>query len=268
MARFTNYYRAYKKLARRSRLKRRSYMNRMVRKRINPEKSIKYHVSNAYFTYSTDVTPSPIIPYVVYTYNGTNWGITQNQLINTMTFTLSQVPNANEFTALYDSYRINKIVVKIIPKFNVTGTQNDITNQDPTDSGSVKNTQMIPRIHTAIDYNSSIPAPTTYTNAVQYVSQYMTYKTTNGYREHVRTIYKPKCKIGNPSDPSIATVENNKLWLPTSQDAVEFYGLHVVVENPLANVLGSITGTIAVDDNLIFYFDTQITYHLMFKNTK
>ena len=77
---------------------------------------------------------------------------------NAWSFNLSQLPNYTDFTNLYDQYRINKIVFKIIPKFS----------EASINAGTANNANLA-QIHSVIDYDDAV-TPTALSDLVQYQS--------------------------------------------------------------------------------------------------
>lgn len=70
---------------------------------------------------------------------------------------LNEVVGYGEFTALFDSYRINKIVIKFIPEINQMNT------------GLAAGTAIVPLFYSAIDYDSG-SAPTSAAEVQEYAS--------------------------------------------------------------------------------------------------
>lgn len=112
-------------------------------------------------------------------------------------FSLNELPDFSEFQNLYDQFRINKIVWKLVP------------NANNADAGA---TQRLPQIHSVLDYTDST-APTSLDELVQYNN----YRMTMGSRIHSRkltpvfldNVYVTSVtqRAGNP---------NFKKWLSTS----------------------------------------------------
>jgi len=74
-------------------------------------------------------------------------------------FSLDQVPNPSEFTNLFDSYKIDKVVVK----FQAVGVQ-QISSEYSNGAGAVS---YQPRTYTAVDYDDDT-VPTALTELTQY----------------------------------------------------------------------------------------------------
>lgn len=153
-------------------------------------------------------------------------------------FQLSYVPNSAEFTALFDAYRINKVVVKFMP----TGTQVLVN--------SASNPEEAPICHAVIDYNDA-NAPTSADELRQYAN--------------VRTfpINKPQTFVFRPRTAtpvyrdglSAAYLQNSpRLFIDCSYADVPHYGMKVWVQG----------------GNTVQVYRTRIEviYYFSFKNTK
>lgn len=86
-------------------------------------------------------------------------------------FKLSDVPGYTEFTALYDMFRINKVLLNIEPTWNAT------------DANSTSTLTYAPDVHSVIDYNDSANA-----GSLNELREYSTYKRTRQGRCHKRII--------------------------------------------------------------------------------
>lgn len=122
-------------------------------------------------------------------------------------FSLEDVPNYTEFTALYDMYKINAVKITFLPQM----TQN-------VSLGSVNNPQASTRFFSVIDYNDS-SAPT----SIDELRQYQSCKMTPILRKHTRFIMKPKILDSSNSSRSP--------WISTSSPSTNYFGLKVAVEN-------------------------------------
>lgn len=126
-------------------------------------------------------------------------------------FSLNQLPDFTEFQNLYDQFRINKVVWKLVPNVN------------SAESGAA---QKLPQVHSVCDYNDST-APTTLDELVQYNN----YRMTMGSRIHNRkltpafldNVYVTGAtqRAGNP---------NYKQWLSTSNSTdVPHHGIKYAI---------------------------------------
>lgn len=144
-------------------------------------------------------------------------------------FSLADVPNSAEFTALYDMYKINGIQITFIPQM----TQN-------ISVGTVNNVFASLRFFSAIDYNDS-----TAVSSIDAIREYQTCKYTSVLRTHKRYIPKPKMLDGSNSTSLVN-------WVATSSPATNYYGLKIAIEttgNPMT-------------------FAVEAKYYLSFKNVK
>lgn len=126
-------------------------------------------------------------------------------------FRLNQLPDFTEFQNLYDQFRINKVVWKLVPNVN------------SAESGAA---QKLPQVHSVCDYNDST-APTTLDELVQYNN----YRMTMGSRIHNRkltpafldNVYVTSA-IQRPGNP------NYKQWLSTSNSTdVPHHGIKYAI---------------------------------------
>lgn len=79
-----------------------------------------------------------------------------------LTFALNQVPEYARFTALFDQYRINRVVVKFIP------TMSTLVNRPYDDTTTILVGEGVPRLATAIDRDDDqLPSSTTGFNDLQ-----------------------------------------------------------------------------------------------------
>lgn len=197
-----------------------------------------------------------IHPHKVTTYKAGQIALTSGgSTISTgIPFTLGDVPNAAEFVALYDVFKIQKVTISIIPQFNVqqvggAGATPPVTGQS-----------IYPGFHSCIDYND-ITAPTTITDLVEYA----TYKNTRGGRTHTRTL-KPKYLIASMVGGSGTNVaEESGKWLNTNSGTIAAPTPSVVPHYGI-KLLSDTVPTLTSPD--VILFDLKIVYYLIFKNTK
>lgn len=143
------------------------------------------------------------------------------------------LPNYTEFTNLYDMYRINKIVVKLIPKVSETGMVLGATNN----SAGIQ-------LHSAIDYDDST-APT---NIAQ-LCQYSTYKMTRGHNIHTR-VFVPKCEMSAGGTANVAPKAYQ--WLDTAHPDIPHFGMKLIIPTITAST--------------IIYYDYSVTAYISCKN--
>lgn len=161
--------------------------------------------------------------------------LTANSLTDTgygLRFTLSDVVNYTEFTALYDMYKINAIKLSFLPQV----TQNiSLTG--------VQNPAGYARLYSAIDRTDS-SAPTT-TNQIK---EYASCKWTPLLKPHTR--YIPKPAILDASGFSINT------WVSCASPLTVFYGLKVAIEAMGSSVITTMS------------YSIDAKFYLSFKNVK
>lgn len=150
-------------------------------------------------------------------------------------FRLNSLVDSSEFTNLFDQYRINKIVWKLVP------------NANNADAGA---TQRLPQVHSVIDHDD-VTAPTTLDQLVQYSN----YRMTMGSRVHTR-VFTPSSiddsfQSAGTSYP--ATISYKK-WLSSTYDAITHLGIKYAIGSTAT--AGSITYT------------PYITYYLSCKDVK
>lgn len=124
-------------------------------------------------------------------------------------FSLADVPNATEFTTLYDQYKITGIQFKLYPRFN---------SVDQNLSGG--------RIWTVLDYDdSNLPA------TINELCQYQNVKCTNTSQIHSRYL-KPKFNLTTGS----ANVPQSKFWIDVASTSVPYRGIKGIIEPTSASV--------------------------------
>lgn len=166
--------------------------------------------------------------------------------LGAQTFTLSQLPNATEFTQLYDQYKITGIKFEIIPTYNVNAVA-----QVTDDTAS--NLYLIPTVHTVLDFDDH-QAPAN----LEELMQYQNLKTTRGNVIHKR-YWKPKAiavlqnTTGTPLE--FARGLSNE-WIDCGNPNVLHYGLK-----------WAIMPHTSAPDTIVKY-DVKVTYYMIFKNVR
>lgn len=181
--------------------------------------------------------------------NGTDQGFNYN-------FTLSDLVNTAEYTALYDRYRINYVVMKLIPRYNTNLILSDVdsaTVQPATTNYFDNRNYGLPEIMTAIDYDSAVtPA------SINDIMEYRTYKRTLGSKEHIRSL-KPRLLV----DSSNIGVSMAKKWIDCDKPNVPHYGVIGMITN--IPKLPASTDPVAYQK---YYIDLDITYFLSMRDSK
>lgn len=126
-------------------------------------------------------------------------------------FQFNQLPNFSEFIQLYDSYRINKMVIKYVPNIN---------------SANAGSTPMC-QFHSVLDYNDATPL-TLLTSAFEYQN----WKMTRGAKVHTRTLTPAILDgVGNAGGVTPSFVKPAyKQWIATSSANIPHFGLKWVAE--------------------------------------
>lgn len=151
-------------------------------------------------------------------------------------FKLDQVPGYAELTALYDQYRIAKVVFEIIPQFNINALGV---------SGA-------PSLHTAIDYDD-ITAPPNLETLLEYGS----YKQTRGTSIHKRILVPRTAAIAFQSATTVGyTLGRSRQWIDEQSPSVPHYGLKLFIQS-------TVTG-----GELTCFYDIKVTYYIGCKNVK
>lgn len=118
---------------------------------------------------------------------------------------LTNLPNATEFTTLFDEYRINKVVVKFIPNF---------TGSDMNPNATFNS---MPNIYSIIDYDDqSTPAN------LDELLQYPSMKLTRGNSIHTR-VFTPKVSLDVNGTGGVAA--KAKQWLDCAVSTVPHNGM-------------------------------------------
>lgn len=149
-------------------------------------------------------------------------------------FHLNDVVNYQEFTALYDMYKINAVKVYFYPQQTQSTSLSTFNNADAA-----------ARFYSVIDRNDG----NTLTQ-VNDAREYKSCKWTTLFRPHIRYIHKPK--IVDRGD----TYTPGNPWIKTTSPDQNYYGLKIAVEPTQAAVATIMT------------FRVEIKYYLAFKNVK
>jgi len=152
-------------------------------------------------------------------------------LLSTFQFTLNGAGgNVPAFTQIYDQYKISKVVIKFIPKFNMMAS----------DVGSSVNFVSV------IDYDDSNPLPNTGA-----AWQYQSCKMTRGTAIHTRILKPSANALFDASSGALAPRKSP--WLDCNNTSVPHYGIKLACNDLPA-------GANALD------FDLQVIYYIAFKN--
>ncbi len=121
-------------------------------------------------------------------------------------YSLSSVPDASDFTALFDQYRISSVRVTFRP---ITTFNNFLAG----------NSALPPQLYTAIDYNDGTLV------SIADLQQYQSCKVTRFDQNQVRT-FSPMIQLAaNASGSAVLSVADSSRWIDTAQTSVFYYGL-------------------------------------------
>lgn len=163
---------------------------------------------------------------------------------------LSDVPNASEFTALYDQFKILKIKTYIVMRANVNSLNDSAGN----------NNIGMPNIICAEDLDD-VTAPSDNLAGYQVVQQYARSKAmsfTPEKRVFRFTVVPAVSTQIFESGVSTAYSPKRLQWISTNDPTTPHYGMKYVIEVPISG------GTVGVD----VAFDVYATYKLLFRSVK
>jgi len=180
----------------------------------------------------------------------------------TLTFSLLDLVQYQEFQKLFDMYKIKAVGVEIVPRqpqmIYQTASGADTGGSAPVPNVDAGGTHLagtssygLSEILSAIDYNDTT-TPADYQEVIQYADC----KITRDGKIHRRYL-KPKMVI----DPT-STALNMNGWLPTDKYNVPHYGIRGIIAN-VPNI--SINGS---SDHPVMWYDVILTYYIDFKVTK
>jgi len=157
------------------------------------------------------------------------------------TFQLFDIPQYLSYTALYEEYKIDKIV------FSLKALQNVSVGVTSTAANYLSTLGMI---HSTVDYNDAV-APTT----IQSMMNDSTYKGTVSSRNHTRT-FVPRWL--NDVASNVAN-QSKTGWLNTDTTSVSHYGVKWAFEGGYTNAIASAPS---------FVVEPIVTYYISFRNPK
>lgn len=153
----------------------------------------------------------------------------QNNIATAYQFNLNQLPNATEFTNLFDQYKILKAKISFVPGGNMALI---------SPLSGVSSSFGFGRFLSAIDYDDAT-APADENTLLQYEQPNL--KITSPMRTHTRYI-NPKVLAAIYQSAISTSYESRKApWLDVGNPSVPHYGLKVWVNAPLSTVAASIT---------------------------
>lgn len=135
-------------------------------------------------------------------------------------FDLVTVPGYSEFTAMYDFFKINAVVVRYIPASNVTFT---------TSTAAAEQTAHYSRFISVLDYNDR-----TVPTSVDNLRQYANCKVTPNNVTHRRYLHPKPIFVVDEDASSGSSVGIGQLrspWISTASNNTEFYGIKWAIEH-------------------------------------
>lgn len=138
-------------------------------------------------------------------------------LLFSIKFLLSELPQVGSFTALFDAYKISKVVVKLVPMISQV--------QQPASVALVGTSTE--HMNTVIDKDDSTPL-----SNISDALQYETFKQTPGYKYHKRAFVPAvSMQAFKTSGTTIGFVQKKQQWIDIAYTDVEHYGMKGVVQD-------------------------------------
>jgi len=175
-------------------------------------------------------------------------GADGNDAFTPRSFGLSDLPDYTDFTNLFDWYKINKIVVRLLPYFSQT---TDVPNS--ATFGTFSSASNL-RIFTAIDTGL---APTlTAANAVNTIRQYSNCKVTPYIKGQTRS-FRPRYDGLDAETVESQTVGPTP-WIDTTSTSAIHYGLLIAIDTSGLNPASINQGDVLLR--------IEATYYMSFKS--
>lgn len=195
-------------------------MRRVMRSRRGPRQPVQYFKRSVYVPGATQANSTATV-------------------YGSSIFNLNAIPNATEFTNLYDQYKINLVKFQLIPRGNASDIQNGTT------------TGQSMGVFSAIDYDDNT-APT----SIDELMQYQNMKMTRSHQIHKR-VFKPRARI-NIVGAAGAGVNgqifgSRNPWIDCNAPTVPHYCLKWALQQ-LPNGFQD--------------YDLKVDYYLAFKNVR
>lgn len=154
------------------------------------------------------------------------------------------LPQFSAFSAVFDAYRINKVVVKFIP------LANSITSAVNTSGNIVAENQWL---STVIDYDDGVLLTTENS-----LLEYETFKQTPPYRRHTRAFVPALAQEAyKTSGTTIGFMQGRRKWLDAAYGDVEHYGIKGLVNGPASQT-----------DQVQTAWKVYVTMYISFKQTR
>lgn len=181
-------------------------------------------------------------------------GISGAANFGTYTFSLDQLPNYTEFTNLFDQYRINKVVLKLIPQYNQSTFNVGHANNTAT-SGQLSGRN--PRFMIVNDYDDDT-APVNMDTLRQYANVKVYPVMNNKLIKH--TITPATQMMAYETIGTTGYIPKFKQWINCSDSNVPHYAIKWGIEDTSA-----INNTAASLANAQVYFRVEASIYLSFK---
>lgn len=160
-------------------------------------------------------------------------------------FKLSELPNASEFTNLFDQYKITKVEVTFYPMTMPVSSGLNNTGASILPLGAT-----VPLLFTVVDYNS------VNTTTLNQMRQYSTLNVTTYGRVHKRT-FVPKMSTnvyqGVSGDGYAQPIQAP--WVDTASAEVEYYGIKAMLNT-------------CVSQNAQFRYNISVDVHIACRYTR
>lgn len=170
-------------------------------------------------------------------------------------FNLANLYRLTEFTSLFDSYKINKVVLRIMPYAS------SMPAVAPT-GASVGVNGLSPILHYAIDTDSA-SAPAADETGIADLHEYANYRRKRVLDNGITITFRPKAQGIVFDDDAlnnqiVASEMAKNTWYDATATGVDHFGLKMVFEavNPTANVAKEV------------HLRCETTYYLSFKSPK
>lgn len=163
------------------------------------------------------------------------------------TFQLANMPGVAEFANLFDQYRITKVVTKIIPYSNSSGTTISGAPNSNADASAM--------IHYAYDLDDTTIAATE--AGIKTLQERRGYRTKRLIGRPITFTIRPRFLVPAAAAGAINMLGPTKAWLDLSNLDVPHYGMKMIFEglNPNAS-------------NSILTFRCETKYYVTFRNPR
>jgi len=162
-------------------------------------------------------------------------------ILGAYTFSLSKLPNYTEFTALFDRYRINGVLIEFMPAVDSFSTQ----------PGVSMTAFALPQVRTIIDHTED-GAPANFNEMYQYKNC----KMTQGNRIHKRFLKPAVLTSAFETAVSTAYIPKWKQWITTDDPTTPHYCIKYGINALPSAAMGTL------------YYRVYTTYYFQCKDLK